>query len=181
MQRGRAQVVVVKAASLRRLPTCRFEPLFAPRGIIGGRAGVARCSGAAARPRQFSSLPWAGVLGHEAGTGSLATAIQDPTIDGPESAEPSMLKCRWWTEGGSNSRPLHCERSALPAELSALTTRLYRPASGKRSVGMFAAGGRTFSPTVSPEPTAARPRRSATACQDGDASGASTRIRAAPR
>ena len=26
----------------------------------------------------------------------------------------------WWTEGGSNSRPLHCERSALPAELSAL-------------------------------------------------------------
>ena len=30
----------------------------------------------------------------------------------------------WWTEGGSNSRPLHCERSALPAELSA---RIKRP------------------------------------------------------
>ena len=25
----------------------------------------------------------------------------------------------WWTEGGSNSRPPHCERGALPAELSA--------------------------------------------------------------
>ena len=25
----------------------------------------------------------------------------------------------WWTRGGSNSRPLHCERSALPAELRA--------------------------------------------------------------
>ena len=23
----------------------------------------------------------------------------------------------WWSGGGSNSRPLHCERSALPAEL----------------------------------------------------------------
>ena len=25
----------------------------------------------------------------------------------------------WWTTGGSNPRPLHCERSALPAELVA--------------------------------------------------------------
>src|SRR5690606_12657505 len=24
---------------------------------------------------------------------------------------------KWWSGGGSNSRPLHCERSALPAEL----------------------------------------------------------------
>ena len=27
----------------------------------------------------------------------------------------------WWSRGGSNSRPLHCERSALPAELRPLT------------------------------------------------------------
>ena len=27
------------------------------------------------------------------------------------------LKFWWWRGGGSNSRPLHCERSALPAEL----------------------------------------------------------------
>lgn len=27
----------------------------------------------------------------------------------------------WWTRRGSNSRPLHCERSALPAELRAPT------------------------------------------------------------
>src|SRR5581483_2836554 len=27
----------------------------------------------------------------------------------------------WWTAGGSNPRPLHCERSALPAELAALS------------------------------------------------------------
>src|SRR5471030_1350686 len=25
----------------------------------------------------------------------------------------------WWTTGGSNPRPLHCERSALPTELVA--------------------------------------------------------------
>ena len=31
----------------------------------------------------------------------------------------------WWTEGGSNSRPPHCERGALPAELSARETRDY--------------------------------------------------------
>lgn len=28
-----------------------------------------------------------------------------------------FLKGLWWRGGGSNSRPLHCERSALPAEL----------------------------------------------------------------
>ena len=27
------------------------------------------------------------------------------------------LRCRWWRGGGSNSRPSHCERDALPAEL----------------------------------------------------------------
>ena len=30
---------------------------------------------------------------------------------------PSRPCHRWWRGGGSNSRPLHCERSALPAEL----------------------------------------------------------------
>lgn len=30
----------------------------------------------------------------------------------------------WWTEGGSNSRPPHCERGALPAELSAHELRI---------------------------------------------------------
>ena len=30
-----------------------------------------------------------------------------------------LLKKKWWTAGGSNSRPLRCERSALPAELAA--------------------------------------------------------------
>ena len=41
----------------------------------------------------------------------------------------------WWTARGSNSRPLHCERSALPAELAARrykdqsqgTVRITRP------------------------------------------------------
>src|SRR5262249_45917471 len=30
-----------------------------------------------------------------------------------------MVSSGWWTAGGSNPRPLHCERSALPAELAA--------------------------------------------------------------
>jgi hypothetical protein len=29
----------------------------------------------------------------------------------------SLWMLLWWRGGGSNSRPLHCERSALPAEL----------------------------------------------------------------
>lgn len=36
------------------------------------------------------------------------------------SREPNILETfeiLWWRGGGSNSRPLHCERSALPAEL----------------------------------------------------------------
>src|SRR5258708_6376294 len=32
---------------------------------------------------------------------------------------PAVMSEGWWTRGGSNSRPLHCERSALPAELRA--------------------------------------------------------------
>jgi hypothetical protein len=45
----------------------------------------------------------------------------------------------WWTAGGSNPRPLHCERSALPAELAALGRSIVRshgsfPAVGPRSV-----------------------------------------------
>jgi hypothetical protein len=31
----------------------------------------------------------------------------------------------WWSGGGSNSRPLHCERSALPAELPPQTIEAY--------------------------------------------------------
>src|SRR5690606_15645797 len=34
--------------------------------------------------------------------------------------KPRLMAVRveyWWRRGGSNSRPLHCERSALPAEL----------------------------------------------------------------
>ena len=41
----------------------------------------------------------------------------------------------WWTEGGSNSRPPHCERGALPAELSARETRNY-----SRCLGVWEGG-----------------------------------------
>jgi hypothetical protein len=34
-----------------------------------------------------------------------------------------VLEEGWWTAGGSNPRPLHCERSALPAELAARTLK----------------------------------------------------------
>lgn len=30
---------------------------------------------------------------------------------------PKLIHVRWWRRGGSNSRPRHCERRALPAEL----------------------------------------------------------------
>jgi hypothetical protein len=35
----------------------------------------------------------------------------------------NLLRLIWWTAGGSNPRPLHCERSALPAELAARLVR----------------------------------------------------------
>src|SRR5215472_5727499 len=31
---------------------------------------------------------------------------------------------RWWRRGGSNSRPSHCERDALPAELRPLERKI---------------------------------------------------------
>ncbi len=37
---------------------------------------------------------------------------------GNENAQPAWLGAEsWWRRGGSNSRPSHCERDALPAEL----------------------------------------------------------------
>ncbi len=36
---------------------------------------------------------------------------------------PERNQKGWWTARGSNSRPLHCERSALPAELAAHSVR----------------------------------------------------------
>src|SRR5262245_17385789 len=43
------------------------------------------------------------------------------TESGRSTAEEiTNAEARWWTAGGSNSRPLRCERSALPAELAAL-------------------------------------------------------------
>ena len=42
-----------------------------------------------------------------------------------------LFRCRvqkWWSEWGSNPRPSHCERDALPIELPppfALTARIY--------------------------------------------------------
>src|SRR5262244_3100317 len=37
----------------------------------------------------------------------------------PDKFETSnhRAKLKWWRRGGSNSRPSHCERDALPAEL----------------------------------------------------------------
>jgi hypothetical protein len=40
----------------------------------------------------------------------------------------SFLDGVWWTAGGSNPRPLHCERSALPAELAARVLKPWHPA-----------------------------------------------------
>src|SRR5690606_28664179 len=34
-----------------------------------------------------------------------------------ERCRQASATLKWWSGGGSNSRPLHCERSALPAEL----------------------------------------------------------------
>src|SRR5687767_10096608 len=44
----------------------------------------------------------------------------------------------WWRRGGSNSRPLHCERSALPAELLPLRCRL--PSNRRRGSECYTAG-----------------------------------------
>ena len=67
----------------------------------------------------------------------------------------------WWTAGGSNPRPLHCERSALPAELAALgqvdfTIARLVPAVGPRSV---ACAGRPRNAEALVRPTPEHPRR----------------------
>ena len=42
-----------------------------------------------------------------------------PLAELPATAASDRSYSFWWTAGGSNPRPLHCERSALPAELAA--------------------------------------------------------------
>src|SRR6188472_4103943 len=46
----------------------------------------------------------------------------------------SVLKY-WWRRGGSNSRPPHCERGALPAELLPHGFQLYRIGPGATNRG----------------------------------------------
>ena len=47
-------------------------------------------------------------------------------IDAGEMANASESK--WWRGGGSNSRPSHCERDALPAELPPHESQILREA-----------------------------------------------------
>ncbi len=85
-----------------------------------------------------------------------------------EKASARLASSNWWTERGSNPRPLHCERSALPAELSARRGRILYPA------------GDPWQTQDLPAPAAARRRRSATAAQAGSAGMASTAMRSTP-
>ena len=45
------------------------------------------------------------------------------TRDTPVDADGRPWRGKWWSGRGSNPRPLHCERSALPAELPPHTRR----------------------------------------------------------
>jgi hypothetical protein len=53
--------------------------------------------------------------------GRIWAESQNADDDDPSAALgiAEMLKEKWWTAGGSNSRPPRCERGALPTELAA--------------------------------------------------------------
>ena len=53
----------------------------------------------------------------------VTTASQSPETPSDELAGiEGFAKEKWWTAGGSNSRPPRCERGALPTELAAQST-----------------------------------------------------------
>src|SRR5690606_15852353 len=87
-----------------------------------GTDGSLRAADHRARDRRAAHLrvlPLAAAhaLGHMAlGPGpAVPTANQKPAASTTWRA--SCVACFWWSGGGSNSRPSHCERDALPAEL----------------------------------------------------------------
>ena len=75
-----------------------------------------------ARDYLYISLVNYTTLGYGVVGGVYCVQADRPVEGGAGLACPSRRSCRrfkrsWWSRGGSNSRPLHCERSALPAEL----------------------------------------------------------------
>ncbi len=99
---------------------------------------------------------------------------------------PGLWK-KWWSQGGSNSRPRHCERRALPAELwphgcGCCFTRRAPGRWGRRAVHRAAAPrGRHSILMRSPKPRAAPAAFPAGCAATGPALAARCRSRSAPR
>ena len=113
----------------------RFRPARAGAGDLAGASDFDSAGGAGqrpltadhfslvapksgpARPAQAASLP------HYGGT-ECRNSIGERSWPWRRMAPPHGTRGEiWWTTGGSNPRPLHCERSALPAELVAHADR----------------------------------------------------------
>jgi hypothetical protein len=93
------------------------------------RHGGARGDGRARRSRAFvagtpARVSGSGATGRRTGTGKARSG--------------TFLRADWWSRGGSNPRPLHCERSALPAELRPLGR-----GSGTVAAGILVSTGRS--------------------------------------
>src|SRR5690606_29004993 len=89
-----------------------------PRGADGAlRAADHRARDRRAAHLRVLPLAAAPALGHMAlGPGpAFPPANKKPAASTTWRA--SCVACFWWSGGGSNSRPSHCERDALPAEL----------------------------------------------------------------
>ncbi len=106
--RGLSELEEVKVPNIRAQPHSRLLRRAHPRTHVMFEANVY------AVPNDFLSR-------------CLLPCCQDVTgnnleeMGGGNTTEPSARS--WWTVGGSNPRPPHCERGALPAELTAHTYR----------------------------------------------------------
>src|SRR5262249_50322142 len=92
-------------------------------GAIGGGGSCADANcGTSARSRRAQMIR---TTGNPCVTSTFALRTTVDTLREmvslpPEASHDCGGSAGWWTAGGSNSRPLRCERSALPAELAAL-------------------------------------------------------------
>ena len=71
------------------------------------------------RAKEGRTRAFSGRIRAPLGTGRMARnpAVTRDFRQQKTGLEGRFLLVHWWSGGGSNSRPLHCERSALPAEL----------------------------------------------------------------
>src|ERR1700730_7597998 len=66
--------------------------------------------------RRFATAAWYAPTSRRAGRARLHASRVADSVGGGNPAEAAHREC-WWSQAGSNRRPLACHASALPAEL----------------------------------------------------------------